>query len=204
MSRRRRSACRPAIQILDFEFDFEKAGLSTAAANQNTFCATLGDFDSSRHSPAYTNFWNSRFNLTPSKMLRAMSKLAQTRAVGSRAFSGSRPAMADIIGIDLGTTNSCVAIMEASACTANEHVRRCLHGPLLGCGSSSPIIRVTNCPTVQSADTWSSHTISNVPMCCRARTFVLSKTLKARGQLHQSLHFWRMDSGLLDRQLNVR
>lgn len=40
-----------------------------------------------------------------------MSSLSQRWATAARAFS-SKPASADVIGIDLGTTNSCVSVME--------------------------------------------------------------------------------------------
>lgn len=44
-------------------------------------------------------------------MLRAMQSIKAARA-GTRGFHRSAAVSADIIGIDLGTTNSCVAIME--------------------------------------------------------------------------------------------
>ncbi len=45
-------------------------------------------------------------------MLRAMNAIKTARVVGARGFHRSAAVSADIIGIDLGTTNSCVAMME--------------------------------------------------------------------------------------------
>lgn len=45
------------------------------------------------------------------KASHGMSPLSQRWAAAARAFS-SKPASADVIGVDLGTTNSCVSVME--------------------------------------------------------------------------------------------